>query len=190
MAWGIWITGLPGCGKTTVAQGVAARAAAEGRRARVLELDAIRRLVTPVPAYSEEERGVLYRCLAVMAALLVEAGTSVIVDATANRRAYRDLARRLIPRFAEVYLRCPPTTCRERERRRFGGYAPRRIYEQADQRGAPVPGVGVPYEAPEAPELTIDIGAMDPGSAAEQILELIRQLEAPAPERRDELAAA
>ncbi len=95
MAWGIWITGLPGCGKTTVAQGVAARAAGAGRRVRVLELDAIRRLVTPVPTYSEEERGVLYRCLAVMAALLVEAGTNVFVDATANRRAYRDLARKL-----------------------------------------------------------------------------------------------
>lgn len=190
MAWGVWITGLPGCGKTTLAQGVSSRAAAEGRRVRVLELDAIRRLVTPVSTYSEEERGVLYRGLAVMAALLVEAGVNVIVDATANRRAYRDLARRLIPRFAEVYLRCPPATCRERERRRFGGHAPRGIYEQADRAGAPVPGVNVPYEPPESPELTIDTGAVDPVAAADRILEVIRRLEASARERREEPAAA
>ena len=50
MAWAIWITGLPGSGKTTIAQGVAARLAAEGRGARILELDAIRRLVTRQPA--------------------------------------------------------------------------------------------------------------------------------------------
>ena len=177
MAWAIWITGLPGSGKTSVAQGAAALAAAAGRRVRTLELDAIRRLVTPDPTYSEAERDVLYRSLAVMAALLVEAGTNVIVDATANRRAYRDLARRLIPRFAEVYLRCPLEVCRERERQRFGGHAPGHIYERADRRGAPVPGVGVPYEAPEGPELTIDSAQIGAGEAAGRVWALVEQLE-------------
>jgi len=181
MAWAIWITGLPGSGKTTIAQGVAARLAAEGRGARILELDAIRRLVTPDPTYSDEERRVLYRALAVMAALLVEAGSNVIVDATANRRAYRNLARTLIPRFAEVYLRCPPAVCRERERRRLGGYAPRHIYERADREGAPVPGVGVPYEAPEAPELIIESGGVGPPEAVDRILDLVDRLEGRVP---------
>ena len=181
MGWAIWITGLPGSGKTTVAQALAARLAAEGRRARILELDAIRRLVTPDPTYSEEERRVLYRALAVMAALLAEAGTNVIVDATAHRRAYRNLARTLIPRFAEVYLRCPLAVCRERERRRLGGHAPGQIYERADQQGAPVPGVGVPYEAPEAPELVIESGGVGPARAADRILELVDRLEGQVP---------
>lgn len=179
MAWAIWITGLPGSGKTTVAQGAAALAAAAGRRVRTLELDAIRRLVTPDPTYSEEERGILYRALAVMAALLVEGGTNVLVDATANRRAYRDLARRMIPQFAEVYLRCPLEVCRARERQRFGGYAPGRIYEDAERAGAPVPGLGVPYEAPEAPELIIDSAVVDPGEAAGQVWALVDRLEDP-----------
>ncbi|HEY7678566.1 MAG TPA: adenylyl-sulfate kinase [Candidatus Methylomirabilis sp.] len=180
MAWAIWITGLPGSGKTTVAQGAAALAAAAGRQVRTLELDAIRQLVTPEPTYSEEERGVLYRALAVMASLLVEAGSNVIVDATANRRAYRDLARRLIPRFAEVYMRCPIEVCRAREGRRFGGgRAPARIYERADRSGAPVPGAGVPYEPPEAPDLVIDSATVSPGEAAAQVWTLVERLEAP-----------
>jgi len=157
---------------------VAAHAAAQGRPVRVLELDAIRRIVTPEPSYSEDERAVLYRSLALMAALLVESGVNVIVDATANRRAYRDLARRLVSRFAEVYLRCPLETCKARERRRFGGYAPGQVYDRAEQFGAPVPGAGVPYEPPQAPELTIDTAGVDPGEAALQILGLIERLEA------------
>ena len=179
MAWAIWITGLPGSGKTTIARAVAARLAAEGRSARVLELDAIRRIVTPDPTYSQEERNLLYRSLAVMAALLVEAGVSVIVDATAHRRAYRTLARTLIPRFAEVYLRCPLEICRQREHRRFGGYAPRHIYEQADRLGAPVPGAGVAYEPPEAPELIIQSAGRNPAEAVEEIVALVDRFEAP-----------
>ena len=179
MAWAIWITGLPGSGKTTLASGVAARAAAEGRHVRVLELDAIRRVVTPYPTYSEEERNLLYRCLAMMAAMLVEAEVNVIVDATGHRRAYRELARRQIPKFAEVYLRCPLEVCRRRERHRFGGRAPAGIYERADRWGAPVPGVGVPYEPPEAAELTIDSAGVEPREAVDRILALLEQLEAP-----------
>jgi adenylylsulfate kinase len=179
MAWAIWITGLPGSGKTTIAQGVAAHLASQGRPVRVLELDAVRRIVTPEPTYSPEERNLLYRSLAVMAALLVEAGINVIVDATAHRRAYRHLARTLIPHFAEVYLRCPLEVCRERERRRFGGHAPRRIYEQADRLGAPVPGVGVAYELPDAPELIIESAGRDPSEAVEEIVALVDRFEAP-----------
>jgi adenylylsulfate kinase len=179
MAWAIWITGLPGSGKTTVAQGAAALAAAAGRRVRTLELDAIRELVTPEPTYSEEERDILYRALAVMASLVVEAGSNVIVDATANRRAYRNLARGLIQRFGEVYVHCPLEVCRQREAGRVGGHAPAHIYERADRFGAPVPGAGVPYEPPEAPDLIIDSATVSPGEAAARVWALVERLEAP-----------
>ena len=109
----------------------------------------------------------------------MEAGGNVIVDATANRRAYRDLARRLIPRFGEVYVDCPLEICRDREARRIGGHAPARIYERADRFGAPVPGAGVPYEPPEAPDLVIDSATVSPGEAAARVWALVERLEAP-----------
>jgi len=125
MAWAIWITGLPGSGKTTIAQGVAARLAAEGRGARILELDAIRRLVTPDPTYSDEERRVLYRALAVMAALLVEAGSNVIVDATHARVKWREkevaIARQRGAQVIAVWLDVPLDVCLARNRQKPGG---------------------------------------------------------------------
>lgn len=156
MSWAIWITGPPGSGKSTLARGVAEGLAARGTAVRVLELDAIRKVLTPAPTYSAEERDVVYRALVHMATLLTEAGVPVIVDATAHRRAWRDLARAAIPRFAEVQLRCPPQLCRERERSRPPGHAPRGIYERAGRPGAMVPGVDVAYEEARAPELTVD----------------------------------
>ena len=93
MSWAVWITGVPGCGKSTVARAVASRLAEQGVPVRLLELDAIRKVLTPHPSYSDAEREVVYRSLVFMAGALTEAGVPVIIAATAHRRAWRDLAR-------------------------------------------------------------------------------------------------
>src|SRR2546425_12971091 len=85
MSWAIWITGLPGSGKSSLARGAAAELEAVGERVVVLELDAIRKFLTPTPTYSATERDVVYRALVYMAAALVSAGVPVIVHATAHR---------------------------------------------------------------------------------------------------------
>jgi len=59
MVWVAWLTGLPGSGKSSVAREAAARLKASGLRVRVLELDEIRRVVTPSPRYTSEEREVV-----------------------------------------------------------------------------------------------------------------------------------
>src|SRR5574337_1530515 len=84
MAWVAWFTGLPGSGKSSIAREVARRLEARGIRVRVLELDEIRRVVTPSPNYTAQEREVVYRALAYMAWLLYNEGVSVIIDATAH----------------------------------------------------------------------------------------------------------
>jgi tetratricopeptide (TPR) repeat protein len=98
----------------------------------------------------------VYRALVFIAAMLTEAGTPVIIDATAHRRLWRDLARREIPRFAEVQLIGPVDLARDRERIREPGDAPRGICACAGQPGATVPGVDVPYEPALSPELVIN----------------------------------
>src|SRR5262249_56515708 len=156
VSWAVWITGPPGSGKSVLARAVAAELDAHLERPVVLELDEIRKVLTPSPTYSDIERDLVYRALVSMAAQLTAIGRPVIIDATAHRRAWRDLARRSIAHFAEVQLVCPLEMCREREARRVGGHAPRGIYARAGHQGARVPGVNVPYETTFDAELTID----------------------------------
>ena len=176
MSWAIWITGPPGSGKSSVARAAAALLRARGEPVTVLELDAIRKQITPVPQYTDTERDLVYRALGYMAATLVDAGVPVIVDATAHRRVWRDAARAAIPRFAEVQLACPLDVCRERECTRPRGHAPVGIYVRAGQPGATVPGVDVPYEPAFAAELTIDTMVDDVATAAAKVAALAQRL--------------
>lgn len=176
MSWAIWITGPPGSGKSALARSAAERLRALGEPVRVLELDEIRRVLTPAATYSAEEREAVYRALGWMAALLAGVGVPVIVDATAHRRAWRDLARAAIRHFAEVQLVCPLEVCRRREQARTGGHAPRGIYARAGRPGATVPGVDVPYEPALRPELTIDTASEPLAEGAAKIVALVRRL--------------
>lgn len=176
MSWAIWITGLPGSGKTALAQGVAAALHERGIPVRVLELDAIRKVVTPEPTYSDAEREVVYRALAYMAKLVTEAGVPVLIDATGPRRAWRELARDLIPAFAEVQLLCPLEVCQEREQRRHGGHAPPAIYARGGLPGATIPGVDVPYEVSLRPELTLHTHECDLRTAVQAVVVLAGRL--------------
>ncbi len=176
MSWAIWITGLPGSGKTTLARGVAAALRARGIVIKRLEIDEVRQVLTPEPTYSAAEREIVYRALVYMTKLLTEAGVPVIIDATGHRKAWRELARKLIPLFAEVRLRCPLAVCVEREKTRSAGLAPRGIYARAGQPGAAVPGVDVPYEEARSPELVLDTNALTLRTQVEEVLFLLRQL--------------
>ncbi len=175
MTWAIWLTGLPGSGKTAIAQKVRSILAEGGINVKVLELDKIRKFITPKPSYSEEERDIVYSSLVYMAKLLVESSKPVIIDATANRRKYRERARKEIDNFAEVFIKCSLDTCMERERRRKAEYAPSGIYKRAKEEGATVPGVNVPYEKPENPEVTVDSEKMSVEECAEEVVAFINK---------------
>jgi adenylylsulfate kinase len=155
---------------------VAADLRAQGHPVTVLELDAIRKVLTPSPTYSTTEREVVYRALVFLAVLLTEQGRPVLVDATAHRRAWREMARARIPRFAEVQLSCPVEVCREREARRGPGNAPRGIYARAGAPGATVPGVDVPYEPAGAPELVVRTDMEEIAAAAGRVVALALRL--------------
>lgn len=176
MSWAIWITGVPGSGKTTLARGVAAVLEARGVPVKVLELDEIRKVVTPEPTYTDSERDLVYRALAYMAKLLTEAGVAVLIDATAHRSAWRGLARKLISAFAEVQLLCPVEVCREREEKRRSGHAPRAIYARGGEPGATVPGVDVPYQVSPQAELTLKTDECDLWTQVQEVLYLTRRL--------------
>lgn len=155
----IWLTGLPASGKSRVAEELAKQIDAV-----VLESDALRKVFSERPTYDEKDREYFYTSVAFIGKVLVENGMNVIFDATANRRAYRDRARALIPRFFEVYVDTPLEVCRKRD--------PKGIYRSGS---ANVPGVGVAYEEPLHPELVVHGDHEKPRDAARRIMELVRQ---------------
>ncbi|MBI3593248.1 MAG: adenylyl-sulfate kinase [Nitrospirae bacterium] len=167
----IWITGLPGSGKSTVADGIKNRFP----EFVVLRMDELRRIVTPEPSYSESERDMVYRAIVYTAKTISGLGHHVIIDATGNMRKWRDLARQLIPKYAEIYLKCSIDVCATREVSRKDKHgAPKDIYKKG-KAGWPVPGVRVPYEEPLNPELTIDTDKTSLDETLSVIREFISQ---------------
>jgi adenylylsulfate kinase len=157
----IWITGLPASGKSTLAARLRERIEALGRMAVLLDGDAVREALVPRPGYSPEERDAFYQTLARLAGLLARQGLSVLVAATAPRRAHRDAARALAPRFVEVFVDVPAEECARRD--------PKGLWARARAGEAPtLPGAGAPYEPPEAPEVRATGG--EDAAAVEAVL--------------------
>lgn len=161
----VWLTGLPSSGKSTLASRLLQRLRQEGQPALVLDGDDVRESLVPRPGYASAERDAFYATLGKLAALLARQDLVVIVAATANRRAYRDEARRLSPRFIEVWLDVPAEICRQRDAKG--------LYARAAQGAAPdLPGAGAAYEPSAAPDV-VARGGEDP-VALEEILRRLR----------------
>jgi adenylylsulfate kinase len=174
--WCVWITGLPGSGKSVVSRALIELLKRKGIQVQLLSSDELRKTLTPKPTYSLEERDVVYSTLVYIAKLLTQNNVNVLIDATGNLRRYRDETRRQIPCFIEAYLECPIEVCMQREAARKETYhAPTQIYSKAlkNKAASTVPGVGQPYEAPLKPEITVNTFELSPEQAAQKILEAI-----------------
>jgi adenylylsulfate kinase len=170
MAWAVWVTGLPGSGKTTISREIAKCLRANGINVKVLEMDEIRKFITPEPKYSQDERDIVYASIAYMAKILTDENVNVIIDATANLRKYRENAKKLIPGLSEIYIKCPIEVCIARESKRKAGFAPVDIYDKGFKgKSATVPGVNVPYEEPLDPLISIDTEKTDLHEAGKQV---------------------
>lgn len=164
----VWITGLPSSGKSSITRELMKLLEARGVAALVLESDEMRKILTPEPTYGPEERDRFYRALALFGELVTRKGIHAVIDATANKRAYRERARTLIPKFVEVYVECPLEVCMQRD--------PKGIYAQAAlQKASTVPGLQSVYEPPLHPDVTLD-GQGPPGESAIVIFDRLNQL--------------
>ena len=180
--WAIWITGLPGSGKTVRTKEVLRKLGQQNVRVEYLRMDKLRKILTPERKYTQKERDHAYRALVLIGKFLTDHGINVIIDATGHRKVWRELARELIPNFAEVYIKCPLETCIERESNRKDDLIVSNLYKKAMDRfktGKKVRGVGqmigidVPFEESERPELIIDSHKSDIEESAEKIFQMI-----------------
>jgi adenylylsulfate kinase len=170
--WAIWITGRPGSGKSTLATRVADALHKRGARVQLLDLAPVQRFLLAGQPGGEAEQDLVHRALAYAAKLLTEAGVSVIVDATAARRAWREAARALIPGFAEIQLLCPTEVCLERERAVRWGLT----FETTTAPAPATPDIAIDYEETTRPELAIRTDLYDAHAAAERVLSVIQRL--------------
>lgn len=166
----LWITGLPASGKSTITSALRTLLRKRDIDPAVLESDVFRKHFCPHATYSEEDRTLFYQGMVEVARIFIEHSVPVIIDATANRRAYRAPARERFPAFAEVYVECPLEICMARD--------PKGLYRQARAGTATtVPGVQAEYEPPFHPEVHVHADRENPDEAARKILDFLLQNE-------------
>jgi adenylyl-sulfate kinase len=146
----VWLTGLSGAGKSTVAAELERKLLALGRVVWVLDGDKVREGLCSDLGFSPEHRKENIRRVAEVARLFADAGLICIVAFISPYRADRDRARSLLPagRFIEVYLSAPLEVCERRDPK--GLYARARAGLVKD-----FTGITAPYEAPLKPELEL-----------------------------------
>lgn len=185
MAWVVWITGLPGSGKTLRAKELLKKLEQQNMKVEYLRMDVIRKILTPERKYTEEERDHAYRAIVLLGKFLTENGVNVIIDATGHKKVWRELARELIPHFLEVYIKCPLETCIERESNRKDNLLVSNLYKKAMKRletgeksdavGQMI-GIDVPYEEPDNPELMIDSEKLNIKESSNKIFQMIKEV--------------
>jgi len=165
----VWITGLSGAGKTTLAQATERLLFERGCSVFVLDGDKVRHGLCADLGFSLPERSENIRRIGEVARLFYEAGQIVLVSCISPLRADRERARALIPApgFIEVHCHCPLTVCEARD--------PKGLYRKA-RAGllAEFTGISSPYEEPAAPEVTVDSSQV---SVEQETARLLAELE-------------
>ncbi len=172
----IWMTGLPGAGKTTTANALAERLLEDGAKAIVLDGDALRSGLCADLGFSDADRMENIRRFAHVAKLFQREGYVVIVATISPLQAHRDLARSIVGEgFFETYVATPFDVCRSRD--------PKGMYARAEQgRLMQFTGVSGVYEPPVAPDISIDTTERSVAfSLAEVMAQLARVSALPAP---------
>jgi bifunctional enzyme CysN/CysC len=165
----LWLTGLSGSGKSTIADAVATRLFELGRPAYVLDGDNVRHGLNADLGFSAADRSENVRRIGEVAALLADAGLTVLVPVISPYRADRDRARAAHAaaglRFVEVFVDTPLALCEQRD--------PKGLYARARAGELPgMTGIDDPYEAPLAADLVV--GPADP---AEQVAAVLTALQ-------------
>jgi adenylylsulfate kinase len=161
----IWLTGLSGSGKSTVATAAEQVVLGKGKLAYVLDGDNVRHGLNKNLGFSPEDRTENIRRIGEVAKLFNDSGVVVFTAFISPYREDRDAVRDLMPEgdFVEVLVDADVATCEERD--------PKGLYKKA--RAGEIPeftGISAPYEAPERPELVLDTGVQSPQESVEQLV--------------------
>lgn len=168
----VWLTGLSGAGKSTIANGVAQRLAADGRAVEVLDGDELRAALSPGLGFTRADRDAHVGRVGYLARMLARHGVIALVPVIAPyagpRAAIRAAHQSEGTAYVEVHVATPVAECARRDVK--GLYA-----KHAAGQIAALTGVDDPYETPEAPHLRIDTTGTDVSAGVDAVLELLHQ---------------
>jgi adenylylsulfate kinase len=170
----VWLTGLSGAGKTTLAELISAELERRGRLVEALDGDVVRTHLSRGLGFSKEDRDTNVERIGWVASRLARAGVAVVVSAISPYEEARERARALTQAFGRpflcVWVRASVETCAARDHKRL--YARALAGELAD-----FTGVTAPYEEPETADLVLDSENRSPEENAAVVMCELERLE-------------
>lgn len=164
----IWLTGLSGSGKSTIANLLEKKLIARGRHSYLLDGDNVRHGLNKDLGFTDADRVENIRRVAETAKLMLDAGLIVITSFISPFRAERDMARTLFSEdeFVEVFVDASLEVCEQRD--------PKGLYQKA-RKGEirNFTGLDSPYEPPAKPEMVLDTVQLSVEQAADEIISFI-----------------
>lgn len=166
----LWMTGLSGSGKSTVAIALERELHRQGRLVRLLDGDNVRTGINRGLGFSAEDRRENIRRIAEVSKLFVETGVITIACFVSPTRELRDMAREIVgdADFREIYISTPLEECERRDVK--GLYVRARRGEVKD-----FTGISAPFEAPEHPALSLDTSVLAVEESVNRIIELLKR---------------
>ena len=164
----VWLTGLSGAGKSTIARRLETELAALGRPVEVLDGDEVRTNLSKGLGFSKEDRDTNIRRIGYVARLLAENGVGVITAAISPYREVRDEVRAATPGFVEVYVRC---SLDELVRRDTKGLYRKALAGEVSN----FTGVSDPYEPPQHPDVCLDTEELSEEACVAAVLRALVQ---------------
>lgn len=164
----LWMTGLSGAGKSTIANLLEQKLQAMGKHTYLLDGDNVRHGLNKDLGFTDRDRVENIRRVAEVAKLMVDAGLIVIVSFISPFRSERTMARALLQEgeFVEIFVETPLEICEARD--------PKGLYAKARSgKLANFTGIDSPYEPPQSPELRIDTTELSADDAADAVVQVL-----------------
>lgn len=166
----VWLTGLSGAGKSTIAIGLDKQLTDEGYHSYVLDGDMVRAGLSKDLDFSDASRHENVRRIGEIARLFADAGILVLVALISPFRVDRAVARKIMPSgdFIEVYIKASFQVCQERD--------PKNLYRQAQQHKIKdFTGLDSKYEEPLSPEIVLNTEEKTPSESIRQLYDYLKQ---------------
>ncbi len=165
----VWLTGLPGAGKSTISHLLEKKLKEWGRSVEILDGDVVRTYLCQGMGSGKQDYDMGVQRIAFVCKLLARNGVAVISAATSPYREARDKARKEIDNFLEVYVKCPPEVCVERDVQGLH-------QKSSKNKIKAVAGVSDPYEEPLNPGLVVETDKESMEESAEKIAQKLAEL--------------